>query len=217
VAHEARYRTSKALWVLTAISLAIAALASSVHRPNPTRKLAPEADGSREAAATPQHVSPRVEPRRHLTVNDTPSTTSVTAVVVHNAPMSSGESSPSPATSTSLPTETTPSMTTTTLEAPAYHYAGYLDYPTNVTSELPVPVSFGSTTFTVSWTPSVPLVLSVSCGNASQQAVGMTSASITMSSRSSSCVLILTEQTTLAGPIEYEISVTAADQDLIRP
>jgi hypothetical protein len=218
MARKGRYRTSEAVWVLTAMLLAIAALASSVHRPNPTRKLGPDAGRSKGAAPTLRHVSPRVEPHRHSPVNDSPSTTLVTVAVAHNAPTSSGESSPSPATSTSLPTQTEPrTTTTTTIEVPAYHYAGYLNYPTNVTSELPIPVVYGSTTFTVSWSPSVPLVLSVSCGNAFQQAVGMSSASITMSPPSSSCVLTLSEQTTLAGPIEYEISVAGADQGVIRP
>ncbi len=106
--------------------------------------------------------------------------------------------------------------TTTTIGAPAYHYAGYLSYPTNVASELPIPELAGPATVAASWTPTAPLAVSLDCPSGSQQTVGTSSASLTVRP-AASCVLTLTEQSAVAAPVEYQIDVTAPEPGSLQP
>lgn len=116
-----------------------------------------------------------------------------------------GSVSPSPIP-TSSDTADTSRSTSSTAKTVSYTFPGYLIYPDNIISSIPIPAS-GSIVADAAWSPDAPLELILSCGPADQMATGSYQASVTMNTVESACTVALQEHGSVAGPIDYTLSV----------
>jgi len=109
---------------------------------------------------------------------------------------------------------TTPSTTTSTNSPPhsgnplTESYPGYLSYPDNVTSSFPV-YGTGRITAVASWSPTMPLTLSLRCGSRDEASTDTSNATISLES-DTPCTLAIDEQGVEPGPIDYTVTVTVA-------
>lgn len=99
----------------------------------------------------------------------------------------------------STPVSTIPTAT-------SYTFPGYLVYPENVITSIPIAVS-GRIAASASWSPNAPLELTLSCGPSDQTTTGSSQAALAISAVDSSCTVALQEQGRVAGPVDYTLDV----------
>jgi hypothetical protein len=99
----------------------------------------------------------------------------------------------------STPVSTIPTTT-------SYTFPGYLVYPENVITSIPIAAS-GRIAASASWSPNAPLELTLSCGPSDQTTTGSSQAALAISAVDSSCTVALQEQGRVAGPVDYTLDV----------
>lgn len=111
---------------------------------------------------------------------------------------------PSPTTQTTQGAEAVPTQTP---EGPTT-YPGYLSYPDNVTTSLPLPNQARAVSASVTWQGTESLGIAIECPSGEHSAVGTSSAvSISADLVGSPCQLVLTEVSQASQPVPYLLSL----------